>query len=418
MVMAFAATAFAVDVKLGGSFEVKGIYTNNLNGYEDGDGTNKSWWEQDGNVQAVFTAEKGTRMIVRGDFRDGTWGTDDMKAKTAGSGEKNFTIQRAYIEQDFGKNMTLYAGLMKTGAWGTAFGDNGEGNYRVKFNIKFGAGTLSLNTTKNTEIGKDNDYEDAEKDDSDSYGGNFVGKYQNFKYGLDVSYKNNSTTVGGMASGDNFNSDSDGFPEGDDDGDKTTKVNVLFAGDFSFIGFESEFGYANTSTDQEDKEDYSVYGVYVNVFGKLGAVTPGIAFMYGSVDESHGFAYGDDFDSTLIIDERGTEGMNNGSKDDLDDLVGYTTVKPYVTFDATDALSITGAFAYFVSNWDEDDNPEYSDIDGYEVDIIAAYKINKSITYTVGAAYAQINSIGSDDDNEQYDSDPIYYLSHRLNLEF
>ncbi|MCD8569179.1 MAG: hypothetical protein LRY50_13000 [Geovibrio sp.] len=73
MVVAFAATAFAADVKLSGYMEVKGIYLENA-GVDKKSLGNDAWWEQDGNVQAKFIVDKGTAFTVRGDFHDGTWG--------------------------------------------------------------------------------------------------------------------------------------------------------------------------------------------------------------------------------------------------------------------------------------------------------------------------------------------------------
>jgi hypothetical protein len=243
MVMAFAATAFAADVKLSGYMEVKGIYLENGDALEDSNGET-SWWEQDGNVQAKFIVDKGTAFTVRGDFRDGTWGTPDMVAKSQGSGEKGFTIQRAYLEHDFGKAV-LSAGLMATSGWGTSFDNNVEGNYRVKLAIPVYTGKLTFQTTKSNEEGEfDAAYEDAEKDDNDQYGVDYVGKTAAFTYGFNLTYRMDSRV--------NNEPIVNSAPEkGDDDSTDQVQLNLMFNGDLGMVGFESEFAYRNVTTDSE-----------------------------------------------------------------------------------------------------------------------------------------------------------------------
>ncbi|QAR34201.1 hypothetical protein EP073_12535 [Geovibrio thiophilus] len=393
MVVAFAATAFAADVKLSGYMEVKGIYVENGGINEDSLGEN-SWWEQDGNVQAKFIVDKGTAFTVRGDFHDGTWGDPEMKAKTTGEGEAGFTIQRAFLEHDFGKAGLLSAGLMATGGWGTAFGNNVEGNYRVKLAVPVAMGKLTFQTTKNAENGS-YDVEDSEKDDNDGYGIDYVGKAGAFTYGANLTYGDNSAAI----------------MDNDTDGVQTTGLDVMFNGDLGMFGFESELAYRNVSTDKQGDEDYDLFGAYVNGFANLGKTTAGLIFLYGSVDKDTGeaFNYADDFDTTFIVDELG--GVTGG-----DDLGGFTTFKLYADYAHTDALTLGAAFAYAFSNYDDDNQPNYADINLYELDAYVSYQINKALNYTVKAAYLQVNEIGAGAD--QYDADPIYYASHMLSVGF
>ncbi len=406
MVVAFAATAFAADVKLSGYMEVKGIYLENA-GVDKKSLGNDAWWEQDGNVQAKFIVDKGTAFTVRGDFRDGTWGTPGMVAKSSiatgtTDDEQGFTIQRAFLEHDFGKAGLLSAGLMATGGWGTAFGNNVEGNYRVKLAVPVATGKLTFQTTKNAEYAKQ--YEDSEKDDNDGYGVDFVGKSGAFTYGANLTYGNNSSTVrpgvGGSTS-----------TKGDSDGTQTTKLELMLKGDLGMFGFESEFAYADVSTDVANAKDYNLFGAYVNGFAKLGKTTAGLAFVYGSVDKDTGnaYQYADDFDTTFIVDELG--GVTGS-----DDLQGFTTFKLYADYAHSDALTLGAALAYAFSNYDDDKQPNFADINLYELDVYASYQINKALNYTVKAAYLQVNEIGSG--AAQYDADPVYYASHTLSVAF
>jgi hypothetical protein len=387
--------------------EVKGVYTENFKTVEmDGDEDSSSHWEQDGNIQAKFIVDKGTAFTVRGDFRDGTWGTDEMKAKSNYSdGEQGFTIQRAFLEHDFGK-AAIHAGLMATGGWGTAFGNNVEGNYRVKLIVPVATGKLTFQTTKNKENG-DASYEDAEKDDNDQYGVDYVGKTGAFTYGFNLTYTDNSYTVrpgvGGSTS-----------TKGDSDGTQQAKLELMLKGDLGMFGFESEFAYADISTDVAVNDDYDLFGAYINGFAKLGKTTVGLAFVYGSTDDSSatteaGFEYGDDFDTTFIVDEVDGFGLGNG------DLVGFTTFKLYADYAHTDALTVGGAFVYASSNWD---NTILQDTDFYEVDAYVSYQINKALNYTVKAAYAEMSDIIDSSTLDKYDSEALYYASHTLSVAF
>ncbi|WP_265821949.1 hypothetical protein [Geovibrio ferrireducens] len=409
MVVAFAATAFAADVKLSGYMEVKGIYVENGGANEDSLGE-KSWWEQDGNVQAKFIVDKGTAFTVRGDFHDGTWGDPEMKAKTTGDGEAGFTIQRAFLEHDFGK-AAIHAGLMATGGWGTAFGNDVEGNYRVKLIVPVATGKLTFQTTKNYEAG-DYEVEDSEKDDNDGYGVDFVGKTGAFTYGANLTYANNSyvTNSGGVQYPSTVNNS---------DGTQQVKLEVMLKGDLGMFGFESEFAYADVTSDilvsesATASQDYNLFGAYVNGFAKLGKTTAGLVFLYGSTDEdaNKGYAFADDFDTTYIVDELGGNALAPGKGHD--DLTGYTAFKLYADYAHSDALTLGAAFVYAFSNWDDAD---YEDINLYELDAYVSYQINKALNYTVKAAYLQVNEIGSGAD--QYDADPIYYASHMLSVAF
>jgi hypothetical protein len=394
MVVAFASTAFAVDVKLSGGFEVKGIFMENA-GFnalaEDSDG-NDSWWEQDGNVQAVFNLGKGTKFTVRGDFRDGTWGTPEMVAKTAHNGEEGFTVQRAFLQHVFENGLDLRAGLMATGGWGTAFRNNVEGNYRVRLGVPVANGVLTFQTTKQAEFAQE--YEDSEKDDADQYGVDYVGKAGALTYGANLTY-----TVNGRANQD--------FVKGNSDSDDTLDLTLLFSGDFGQFGFESEFAYVDVQRDTAGAEDYDLFGAYVNGYGKFGKTTAGLAFVYGSVDKDtqEAFQYGDDFDTTFIVDELG--GVTGG-----DDLQGFTTFKLYADYAHTDALTLGAAFAYAFSNYDD----AREDIKLYELDVYASYDLTEYLNYTVKAAYLQANDLVAG--GAKYDADPVYYASHTLSVAF
>lgn len=429
MVVAFASTAFAVDVKLSGGFEVKGIFVENGDLAED-DTEDKSRWEQDGNVQAVFNLGKGTKFTVRGDFHDGTWGNPEMAAKTTGEGENGFTVQRAFLQHVFENGLDLRAGLMATGGWGTAFRNNVEGNYRVRLGVPVANGVLTFQTTKNYE-GSLGNYKDSEKDDNDQYGVDYVGKTGAFTYGANLTYRVDSWAQRGNAAGswgwveDDDDDDPEtpsvwvwapGAPEvpGNSDSTDTLDLTLLFSGDFGQFGFESEFAY--TDVNVKGAKDYDLWGAYINGYGKFGKTTAGLAFVYGSVDKDTGaaFEYGDDFDTSFIIDELGGVGGFNGTDIVItDDLSGFTAFKLYADYAHTDALTLGAAFIYAFSNHDV---AELEDVKLYELDVYASYDLTEYLNYTVKAAYLKVNDI--DAGAAQYDADDVYYASHTLSVAF
>lgn len=433
MVVAFAATAFAVDVKLSGNFEVKGIYLENRDFSKNkskSDYGTENWWEQDGAITAKIGVAKGTSFTVRGDFRDGTWGTEEMQAKRpgkmanqAGTDESGFTVQRAFLEHDFGK-VQLAAGLMATGGWGTAFRNNVEGNYRIKLMVPVADGVLTFQTTKAYEGsngGNAHQYRDSGKDDSTQYGVDFIGKFDAFTYGVNVIYKNDSRVNDGIAASSEFVVNP-AATKGDSDAIDQFDLSFLLKGDFGQFGFESEFAYVNTNTDVKNAKDWNAFGAYINGFGTFDKATVGLAFVYTSVDKKTGktLDYGDDFDVTFIVDEIEPFGDNG-----YDDLAGFTTFKPYVDFAVTEDLTVGASFAYAFSNFKKSTVRDGKAIDLvtnktrlYEFDAYVSYQINSALNYTVKAAYLQADKLSADNGATKYNADPIYYASHTLSLAF
>ena len=437
MVVAFAATAFAVDVKLSGDFEVKGIYLENRDFSKNkskSDYGTENWWEQDGAITAKIGVAKGTSFTVRGDFRDGTWGTKEMQAKKpgkmdnqAGTDESGFTVQRAFLEHDFGK-VQLAAGLMSTGGWGTAFRNNVEGNYRIKLMVPVADGILTFQTTKAYE-GSNNEsyhYRNSGKDDSTQYGVDFIGKLDAFTYGVNVIYKNDSRVNDKNKPYGEWKpvdpSDITTATKGDSDAIDQFDLSFLLKGDFGQFGFESEFAYVNTNTDVKGEKDWNAFGAYINGFGTFDKATVGLAFVYTSVDKKTGktLDYGDDFDVTFIVDE-----IEPFSGNRYDDLAGFTTFKPYVDFAVTEDLTVGAAFAYAFSNFKKSTVRDGKAIDLvtnktrlYEFDAYVSYQINRALNYTVKAAYLQADKLSADNGATKYNADPIYYASHTLSLAF
>ncbi|WP_022852116.1 hypothetical protein [Limisalsivibrio acetivorans] len=390
MVLAFASTALAVDVKLNGFFKVKGGYFQNKYFASD-DTQTEQWWEQDGEVFAKFEVEKGTAVFVRTEFHDETWKSPD------GGADEDITVERAWMMHDFG-SVAVHAGLMSGGGWSHSFGNDVGGKYRVKLTSKLPMGSLVAFIQKNAENGyglAPTDDEDSEKDDSDTYAVGMKMKMGALSVEPLLVYTNNSAAV----------------MDGDDDGMKKTSLDVGLAGDFGALGFEAELDYDSVTTDVAGAEDYNLYGLYANVFMNMGNLTPGFIFAYGSTDEDAnvGYDFDDDFDSAIILgDELGVGGG--------DDLTGMTLYALYLNAKLSKKAKASVQYAYATSNWDSDTtasgfaNPE--DGAAQELDVVLSYKITDAVGYKVQFAYASVN------DDVKDDADPAYYASHELKVSF
>ena len=143
LIMAFSASAFAVDVKVSGNFEVGGLYLsktsvnadNTLAGNPD---INTAFFYQKLRVGTDFIVAPCLKLVTQFDALDRIWvgarggafpaGATDNTGGTSGTRDEsqNFVMNLVYIDY------TSPVGLFRVGyqpdfVWGTAFGDRGNG---------------------------------------------------------------------------------------------------------------------------------------------------------------------------------------------------------------------------------------------------------------------------------------------------
>ena len=144
LIMAFSASAFAVDVKISGSFYAAGMYQNKTtfikNGYyldstgtpvpSDGD-PSTAFFYQRLRVETDFIFSPSLKLITRLNALERIWGgarstpdtiTDSQSAATRAENE-NIGFDWAYIEYVSPIGM-FDVGYMDDGGWGTIFGDS------------------------------------------------------------------------------------------------------------------------------------------------------------------------------------------------------------------------------------------------------------------------------------------------------
>lgn len=397
MMVAFAATAFAADVKFSGSYEVDGKYQRNY-GLADSDVATNSYYEHDFDLWMNVQTDKDTFFKTKLELLDSTIGaTHDGNNKVVypGSdsgyaGTTQFSVQRAWLGHNFG-GVLVEAGLMNSGSWGYAFADDAEGSYRVKATFDVAGGKLTVLTQKKDERGSDAT-KDAENDDADKYSIGYKGTFGGIMIAPKLDYDINGNGT--------INQETN---EGADT--KVIDFNLAAGGKFGAVTVETEFKYNTTSYADEaaGRKDFDLYGIYANVNYNYGAGVVGFLTAYGSTDKdmNKGFDFDDDFDSTFILGD--DMGLGGG-----DDLTGFWANALYATYDVNDKLSLMGKLAYVTSNWDAG---AYEDASAWELDASATYAITKELTYYVNFGYAKV-------DLDASDPDPIVLVKHGLVLNF
>jgi hypothetical protein len=431
LLVLFATAAYAeVTFDLSGSFHARGQYwsqesdNTGADAFAFGDpiptGATSdtvtfSVYDGDLNLYPKITVDN-TTLTMKLAIKDETW--DDPGGDRPGGTDDNIKVERLYLTHYFDNGVTLDAGLMDGGAWGTLFADTVVQKYRVKvIHTKSPVGAIGALVEKNTESSSPY-IKDSEKDDDDSYALFMVTKAGNIFIKPLIFYVHNSSNVPGVpALGLDY----------DEDGVNVLYLALELSGDLgNGLGFESELGWKQYDVEDlqalaplnaayANAKDADVYGAYLNVWKNLDAAKLGLILTYGSWDDKagstgtgFGWDYGDDFESNLILGDWVAWGSSSGN-----DLEAATMVKLYAADikSPVDKLTFKGSFAYIMSN--QEDNV-YEDATAWEIDLGGAYAITDNLAYRFQAGYADISYdiVGYDD------PDPVMLLEHRIALSF
>ncbi|MGD9211645.1 MAG: hypothetical protein PVI90_12745 [Desulfobacteraceae bacterium] len=411
-----ASTVYAVDIETSGKFEVRGSYISNEDGLQGGDtdAVSYGYYDSELDMNVDLVVSEATKIMLNFEAHDENWmqsGTDGaaVSGEVTDNGDgtysfdgddldDNIEIKRLYGTHTFTTGTIFEAGLMEGYAFGTDFGNSANGAWILSVAHPLAGidGTVGLNIQKDTEMGKENSTtEDAEKDDSDSY--YLWGSFNMAGHTImpRLAYYNDSAYV----------------EDNDDDGMKTMEITLAAEGTMGPLGYEAEVEYSDNTTDVESEEDYSLYGVYANLWTEMGNTTLGGLIAYGSYDDDAGVGYGfgEDFTPTMFgadFTEVGATGLSEYNAVTLIQLYGEMTM--------SEALSLFANGTYWMSN---SDGNMWEDATGYEIDLGGAYKITENVKYDVLAAYGQFEldedaAAGSDD------TDAFYRLFHRFTINF
>ena len=416
-----------------GSYWAEGKYWFNFNPtpgtdatYED---TSFGFYEQDINLFPKITVGN-TSLNFKLAITDVTWGDGGKAALGDSVDDDNFLVERAFITHKFNDVFTLDVGLMDGTQWATTFADEKQGRWRVKLTANTPVGVIGGLFEKVEELGETAANAAGENADTDHYGlfavtkvGSIFIKPLIFYTDIDVNEFAIVPRLGIPAFGIDPGT---ALTAADGDGVQMLNLVLGFNGELGPVSFESEFNYKDYDVDLENiamlgglnlNNDWEVWGIYLNFWKQLDAMTPGFLFAYASWDDEGGpfgagagFGYEDDFDATVILDDQYAWGNPTTG---ADGMVGMTTMKLYVNDIKTgiDPLTLSAYAAYVMSN--QEDNA-YEDATAWELGLGSAYKITDNLTYSVYGAYADISyDVASIDD-----PDSVYILANAIEFTF
>jgi hypothetical protein len=322
---------------------------------------------------------------------------DDQTVVTGvkqGGADDQIAFKRLYGTYKWDSGANVQFGILTGGAWAYDFGDNANGEWRVKYTHPMPFGPLIFVLQKIYESGEaaTSDY-DAEADDSDLYAIATV------------------TKVGDIFVKPLFVYVPVGHIEADEETDQTSVIFDLGVnGSLGAIGFETEFVYQSVtwSTDFPAK-DYNVMGFYANVWTNLDAMKVGGQLAYGSWDDDAmtGFGFGEDYCPTIGGADAFPIGSDNGKG--LSEYNAVTLLQAYLDYGLSDEMDLGGSFTYWMSN---EKDTAWEKATGYELDVTFAYKLADNAKYSVGLAQGQISF------DEGDDPDAFTRLYHKIQVNF
>lgn len=420
-----AGSVYAADFKITGDAYVRGSATRNL-GDSNAPGTDaaKNFYDMEFHLFPVIQVDKNTKIVMKftADFdqvpdksSSTTWAKDYAAKGQGVSDGPTLTVENLYVSHLFESTGTeVLAGLFTGGTWGTSFGDTEYDAFRVRVNQKVPFGKVIAYLQKN----QDSPWSSAsfkdegnEKDDNDGY----------VVAGLfNIGGINLKPYVGYTHAGANH-----AYSKRQNDAYNNNTVNLKFAADgkFGIIGFEGEVDYdiarRRGQVNEPASADSDTFGIYGNIYANMMSnVTVGGKFAYASYDKdaNKGFAFGDNFDPTLAIDDYM---FSNGA-------AGMTLIQAYADVKVMDPLTVGASFSYYFSNIDgspathnvKDDYGRMwnKDTKAWEIDVYGTYDITKYLAYSVAGGYAKVYDLS--DGTVKYDAKGAYRIFHKLAVKF
>jgi hypothetical protein len=400
-VMFVAGAVYASELDFSGIVNVRGSYISNTSG-ESADPGAYRYYDMEFDQSLKIKASDTDSAFLNWEIHDENWTTSpldsDSYADGTHGGDDLIAFKRAFGTHHFGWGGTLDFGIITGAAWGTSFGDNANGYYRLKYVQKTGFGAVAAVVQKMNDLGSNStgDY-DGDKDDADLYAVGVITKFGDINFKPLFVY----VPVGNI--------------EADEETDLTqTVLDVSADGSFGALGFEAEFVYKNYTyeVDAPAAEDYSVIGLYANVWTNIDAFKVGGLVGYGSYDEDGGmagtgagFGFGEDFCPGYWVCDWEHFGSSG-----LAEYYASTLIIVYGEYAVSEDISLNAALEYMMSN--EKDN-QWEEATGTIIDFGGAIKLSDNCTYSFGFAQGQFSG-----DNFADDPDPFTRLYHKIQVNY
>jgi len=405
LIVAFSATASAVDVKFGGQYYLVGTYWANSGAVKTDDATSRAFFYTRTRIQPVFTIAEGLTFTVRFDALEKQWGQTNFKnvnfsdetlsrkqnpTYEPGRGvQENIEFERAYVTFKTAIG-GFQVGYQAADEWGTAFGDSGTTRPRIAYILPLGPVTTVnaiyekwYESDTAVPYGAANRKADA---DYDTFALAPVFKFKGGDTGLLFKYYANASqrdaTLGAYRS-------------------KIYQISPYAKATFGPVYVEGEFNYwggkaAEFDAGGQDK-DMSSWTAYAKAQMNLGPAYVGAQFGYATGDD------GTDASKTKLAPGGGGTSWNPALILMYDDLgswcgggatsnpTGVTSKKLNMMLaQAFGGFKVTPKFELFGAVTWAKVNEKKTFVDdklGWEIDLTATYKIYNNLSYMVGAGY-------------------------------
>ena len=445
LVLAFSASAMAVDVQISGSFYAGGMYLDQTTLMKPTDKSvpsdvSTAFYFQRLRVETDFIVAPGLKLVTRFDAMDRIWGgarsapgTPDSQSIATRAETENIAFDWGYINYDSPIG-TFWVGYGPDNFWGTTFGDSISGHstgqiayFKPVGNFFFGAIVYKEGDNSKSAVTAGTTTTDQ---DADKYV--LLGVYnlnKDINFGLLACYYRD-------ASGRNFSSWYNGVL-----GPNTPAYGHMsayylwpyFKAKFGPVALEGELEYAwgtitsetagDSNVDIQDLDIYLAANVNLGMFyfggqfAYLQGDDPGSSTRSGGITGQNG---GMDWNPTLIMFNQdrtyyagqigGYDGTTNASP--MTNAwfgQGKVGVHPIAELDISASLSFAQADKSPVGVL----NKTY----GWEFDVTGTYKITNNLSYMLGVGYWFVGDYykGDSNNNELRDE---YMLINKLTLTF
>jgi len=440
LIVAFSASAMAVDVKFSGEYYAAGMYLDKTS-LRDGtatDGPSTAFYFQRLRLNTQFVVSPGLTLTARADVMERGWGANRtwpgvaQDTQSAGTRSENENIAFDLLYVTYVSPIGMFtAGYQIDDSWGLVFGNSSNPKGKIGYFLKTGGLTLGIQTGKDKELSRsvNNPLGDADKDQSfyTAYG---IYKWKTGEAGLLFKYiKNNQFRNA-------FNSPATPDAGFTWDGLVTTPYVKAKLGP---VALEAQIYYLYGEQSWEGNRallgnppdvDLNQLTVYIGATVDLGMFYVGgsLAYISGddpaTLDEQEGGVLGGglDWNPCLIMFNNdltywvGRQGGYNGSSNGGVMTNAYfgqlrAGVRPIDKLDIMASVSYATADKTPQAVWD---SREY----GYEIDLTATYKITNNLSYMLGGGYWIVGDYYTGTAAPGQDVDDNFMVINKLTLTF
>ena len=379
LIVAFSATASAVDLKFSGSYYIVGVYDDTPSLAENA--YSRAYMFQRIRLMPVFAIAEGLTFTARMDAMEGIFDLTNARSARTPATSRNFDWERGWVTFKTGIGQ-FDVGYMSGGAWGTVWADSEGVRARVKYTGKFGPVMLIAIFEQNGEGDTVTapHYTDA---DSSAYYLAPIYLFKGGSAGLLYGYINaanprpaaNYQVVKQIL-----------YPYM-----KATFGPVYVEAEVNYIFGENDYDYAHGAV------DYEGWGAYLMAKTNMGPASIGAQIGWSNGEDTDaditvGPGKGADWNPALILfnddlntwsgGDLNTNG-GGGANSNIND--GYFIINVFADYKVTPKMSMGAALTYAKADEAQiaGQDKEY----GYELDVTATYKLYDNLSYMVGAGY-------------------------------